>query len=171
LGVGIVILAAAIFGIQIARAYMSNSGADMTQVALDSFMFAVAVAVAAIPEALSSIVTIVLAVGTNNMAKKNVIIRKLPAVETLGSTSVICSDKTGTLTQNKMTVVDYYMYGTDKENLNKENVNYSYQAKLLTLISTLCNDSHITKEGSEIGDPTEIALISYSSKNELNYTT
>ncbi|MEF9991064.1 MAG: cation-translocating P-type ATPase [Peptostreptococcaceae bacterium] len=171
LGIGIVGLAVLIFGIQMARAYFTGPNLDMTQVVLDSFMFAVAVAVAAIPEALSSIVTIVLAVGTNNMAKKQVIIRKLPAVETLGSTSIICSDKTGTLTQNKMTVVDYYMYGTNKEDMKKENINYNYQAKLLTLISTLCNDSHITKEGTEIGDPTEIALISYSNKNDLNYST
>lgn len=171
LGVGILGLALLIFGIQVARAYFAGPSLNMTEVVLDSFMFAVAVAVAAIPEALSSIVTIVLAVGTNNMAKKQVIIRKLPAVETLGSTSVICSDKTGTLTQNKMTVVDYYMYGVNKEDINKESIHYTYQAKLLTLISALCNDSVITKDGNEIGDPTEVALISFSNKNELNYST
>ena len=159
LGVGIIILALIIFAIQVFR------GNPM----IDSFMFSVAVAVAAIPEALSSIVTIVLAVGTNLMAKKQAIIRKLPAVETLGSTSVICTDKTGTLTQNKMTVVDFYMYGTDKNELTRENVNYSYQAKTLTLVSTLCNDSSITNEGKEIGDPTEVALINFSNKNNLDY--
>lgn len=159
LGIGIIVLAIIIFGIQVFR------GNPM----IDSFMFAVAVAVAAIPEALSSIVTIVLAVGTNLMAKKQAIIRKLPAVETLGSTSVICTDKTGTLTQNKMTVVDFYMYGTDKDELSRENINYSYQAKTLTLVSTLCNDSSITNEGKEIGDPTEVALINFSNKNNLDY--
>lgn len=169
LGVGIVVLALLIFIIQVARNYMMAGNGEMTQIILDSFMFSVAVAVAAIPEALSSIVTIVLAVGTNSMAKKQAIIRKLPAVETLGSTSVICTDKTGTLTQNKMTVVDCYMYGTNNDELNKENINYSYHAKLLTMVSTLCNDSHITSDGKEVGDPTEVALINYSSKNDLDY--
>ncbi len=171
LGIGITILALVIFIIEVARAYFTRNTTNMIGVALDSFMFAVAVAVAAIPEALSSIVTIVLAVGTNNMAKRQVIIRKLPAVETLGSASIICTDKTGTLTQNKMTVVDYYMYGNDDDVFEKGNVHYNYQAKLLTMISTLCNDSHITEEGNEIGDPTEVALITYSNKNDLNYST
>ena len=109
LGIIIMILAAAIFIIQVIRGYID--GENMKNLIFNSFMFAIAVAVAAIPEALSSIVTIVLAVGTKDMAKKQAIIRKLPAVETLGSTSVICTDKTGTLTQNKMTVVDFFMYG------------------------------------------------------------
>ena len=168
LGIGIIVLAVLIFGIQVIRGYMVGLGDNMTQVLLDSFMFSIAVAVAAIPEALSSIVTIVLAVGTNNMAKKQAIIRKLPAVETLGSTSVICTDKTGTLTQNKMTVVDFYMHGVDKNDLTKENIEHSYQANMLTMISTLCNDSHITEDGKEIGDPTEVALINYSNKNVLD---
>jgi Ca2+-transporting ATPase len=140
-------------------------------------MFAIAIAVAAIPEALSSIVTIVLAVGTNTMAKKQAIIRKLPAVETLGSTSVICTDKTGTLTQNKMTVVDTYMYGVKEVNLDNNSggceaalTKYgSVQEEYLTLASVLCNDSDITNEGIEIGDPTEVALINYADKNSLNY--
>ncbi len=167
LGVGIVALSAIIFAVQVFR------GDNV----VDSFMFAIAIAVAAIPEALSSIVTIVLAVGTNTMAKKQAIIRKLPAVETLGSTSVICTDKTGTLTQNKMTVVDTYMYGVKEVNLDNNSggceaalTKYgSIQEEYLTLASVLCNDSDITNEGIEIGDPTEVALINYADKNSLNY--
>ncbi|MEG2018507.1 MAG: HAD-IC family P-type ATPase, partial [Clostridium sp.] len=123
----------------------------------------IAVAVAAIPEALSSIVTIVLAVGTKEMATKQAIIRKLPAVETLGSAGVICTDKTGTLTQNKMTVVDFFMYGIEKDEDPSE------QVKALNLTSTLCNDSEITEEGKEIGDPTEVALLHYATKRGIDY--
>lgn len=161
LGIFIMILAAVIFGIQVFRGYIS--GNDMKTLVFDSFMFAIAVAVAAIPEALSSIVTIVLAVGTKEMATKQAIIRKLPAVETLGSASVICTDKTGTLTQNKMTVVDFFMYGIEKDEEPSE------QVKALNLTSTLCNDSEITEEGKEIGDPTEVALLHYATKRGIDY--
>ena len=165
LGVGIVILAAFIFLIDILR------GAKL----IDSFMFAVAIAVAAIPEALSSIVTIVLAVGTNVMAKKQSIVRKLPAVETLGSTSVICTDKTGTLTQNKMTVVDTYVYNPERSLAYNTSLEVaaakalSKQDELIIMCSSLCNDSDITSEGVEIGDPTEIALINYANKKGFDY--
>lgn len=169
LGVGITLLALLIFGIQVGKAFIMGTG-NMGEVVLSSFMFAVAIAVAAIPEALSSIMTIVLAVGTNNMAKKQAIIRKLPAVETLGSAKVICTDKTGTLTQNKMTVVDLYMNGTEPEVMNSaESYESNAHSRLLTLCSVLCNDSAIGSEGQEIGDPTETALINFANKNGLNY--
>ena len=183
LGVAIVILAALIFALEVFR------GGDL----MNSFMFAIAIAVAAIPEALTSIVTIVLASGTNTMAKKQSIIRKLPAVETLGSTSVICTDKTGTLTQNKMTVVETYLYRPDSDKFNgfdyikdytNTNSNNSentsdgteiavcacaIQERYLSLSSILCNDSDVNEEGIEIGDPTEVALINYAEKYDVDY--
>ena len=146
LGLWIFVLCIGIFLLQIGRAFFA--GADLGNEILNALMFSIAVAVAAIPEALSSIVTIVLAVGTKKMANRNAIIRKLPAVEALGSTSVICTDKTGTLTQNKMTVVDHYLPdGGD------------VKVSLMLPAMVLCNDATIQADGTRMGDPTETALL------------
>ena len=151
LSILILVFCAILFGISIFR------GDDL----VDAFLFAVALAVAAIPEALSSIVTIVLSFGTQKMAKEHAIMRKLQAVEGLGSVSVICSDKTGTLTQNKMTVEDYYV---DDKCIKAAEVDVSDPSQSRLLISSmLCNDSKNT-DGVEIGDPTETALINLGSK-------
>ena len=138
-----------------------SDGINLT-VFTDAFVFAVALAVAAIPEALSSIVTIVLSVGTQKLAKENAIIRKLQAVEGLGNVSIICSDKTGTLTQNKMTVQKIYF---DGQIIEKDDEINARQGQLI-IDGALCNDS-VQKEGQEIGDPTEIALVNFSEKHDL----
>lgn len=146
LATAILIICAIVLGLQIWRG----------QPIMDALLFAVALAVAAIPEALSSIVTIVQAMGTQKMAKENAIIKNLAAVESLGSVSVICSDKTGTLTQNKMTVEDIYIGG---EVLKPEQLDLGNQLHRYLLYDAVLNNDSSLKDGKSIGDPTESALL------------
>ena len=146
LATAILIICAIVLGLQIWRG----------QPIMDALLFAVALAVAAIPEALSSIVTIVQAMGTQKMAKENAIIKKLAAVESLGSVSVICSDKTGTLTQNKMTVEDIYIGG---EVLKPDQLDLGNQLHRYLLYDAVLNNDSSLKDGKSIGDPTESALL------------
>lgn len=146
LATAILIICAIVLGLQIWRG----------QPIMDALLFAVALAVAAISEALSSIVTIVQAMGTQKMAKENAIIKNLAAVESLGSVSVICSDKTGTLTQNKMTVEDIYIGG---EVLKPDQLDLGNQLHRYLLYDAVLNNDSSLKDGKSIGDPTESALL------------
>ena len=145
----IMVICAGVFLLSIFRSHMG---------VLDSLMFAVALAVAAIPEALSSIVTIVLAIGTQKMARQNAIIKELKAVESLGSVQVICSDKTGTLTQNRMTVQNIWADNTLTAGTSLELANDAQRT--LLKIALLDSDATMDREkGTSVGDPTEVALV------------
>jgi len=139
----VIAICVVIFGVQLLR-----HGVGFNAI-LSSFMLSISLAVAAIPEGLATVVTIVLSIGVTNMSKRSAIIRKLTAVETLGCTQIICSDKTGTLTQNKMTVVEDY--GAD--------------LKLLATAMSLCSDAEPDEDGVAVGEPTECALVNYATKN------
>ena len=157
LAVGILAICVIVFALSLYR--------EMT--ILDSLMFAVALAVAAIPEALSSIVTIVLALGTQKMAKQNAIIKDLKAVESLGAVSIICSDKTGTLTQNRMTFQQVYAGGTVLDGRDLDLANDAQ--RLLLKVALLANDAKTDAEaGTYIGDPTEVAMVQLGDQFDID---
>ena len=137
---------------------------------ISMFMTAVSLAVAAIPEGLAAVSTIVLAIGVQKMVKKNAIVKKLPAVETLGSSTVICSDKTGTLTQNKMTVEKIFWNNARRDLTNIQENEIDEQLKKLVYANMLCNDTKISEGGDLTGDPTETALVDMAFKLDFDPT-
>ncbi|WP_297689000.1 cation-translocating P-type ATPase [uncultured Anaerococcus sp.] len=175
LAILVIVVCIAVFAVGYLR-----GGADL----LENFMIAVSLAVAAIPEGLTAVVTIVLSIGMNRMAERKAIVKNLLSVETLGSTTVICSDKTGTLTQNEMTITKVYTNDTEYEvegsgyrpegeirDENKQVVESDDQIKLLMTIASLCNDANLIRDGEEYkitGDPTEGAMLSFAEKWNIN---
>ena len=165
LGILTIAIVVILFGVQLidlvkhlhVAGEMSNGGAWLDGI-IENFMFAISLAVAAVPEGLPAVVTIVLALGVQKMVKANTIVRKLPSVETLGAVSVVCSDKTGTLTQNKMTVVRAYV----NEKLLGEDEILGEQCKMLSMGLSLCSNASV--DNGVYGDPTEVALVEYANK-------
>ena len=163
LGILTIIIVVILFGIQLIDLFKTNSQTPLgtngwIDGIIENFMFAISLAVAAVPEGLPAVVTIVLALGVQKMVKANTIVRKLPSVETLGAVSVVCSDKTGTLTQNKMTVVRAYL---NEELVGGETI-FGKDYKFLAMGLSLCSNASVDE--GVYGDPTEVALVEYANK-------
>ena len=160
LGILTIVIVVILFGVQLIDLAKSKpaDGAGWLDGIIENFMFAISLAVAAVPEGLPAVVTIVLALGVQKMVKANTIVRKLPSVETLGAVSVVCSDKTGTLTQNKMTVVRAYI----NEKIIANDALFEKECSLLSMGLSLCSNASV--DNGVFGDPTEIALVEYANK-------
>ena len=158
LGIAALVICVIIFGIGIIQG----------KEPIHMFMSAVSLAVAAIPEGLAAVSTIVLAIGVQKMVKKNAIVKRLPAVETLGSSTVICSDKTGTLTQNKMTVEKIFWNNAVREAGNIQSNEIDEELTKLIYANMLCNDTKISNDGTLTGDPTETALVDMAFKLDFD---
>ena len=163
LGILTIVIVVILFGIQLIDLFKTNSQTPLgtngwIDGIIENFMFAISLAVAAVPEGLPAVVTIVLALGVQKMVKANTIVRKLPSVETLGAVSVVCSDKTGTLTQNKMTVVRTYL---NEEIVGGDEI-FSDNYKFLAMGLSLCSNASV--DDGVYGDPTEVALVEYANK-------
>ena len=167
LGLLTIAIVVILFGIQLIDLFKTNAHAPLgaegwVDGLVENFMFAISLAVAAVPEGLPAVVTIVLALGVQKMVKANTIVRRLPSVETLGAVSVVCSDKTGTLTQNKMTVVKAYI---DEKLIDEKDI-LNDNCKFLAIGLSLCSNASVDE--GVYGDPTEIALVEYANKMNLH---